>query len=152
MPPDGHNRVLYRRIRPEFWNERHVSIHDTAFQLRPGESGLSLYDSMVVEKPRNVIQAQVDLWKNQLNRDHEDTRRYATKKLKQYGSTVEELIDNGWGVAEIPFQSFQIPGFTISEAEPDGHVNVCSTRELFETYALDFMLAARICTRQECAD
>ena len=127
---------------------------DTAFHLREGEAGLSVFDAGLAT-PRSVLEDQLNIWRGiaedvtKSEKDH----RWANKKLEQCGSSVEVLLSQGWGVAEVTEALFVRCGLQPSvEIDPSGHLEIIGTEGAFQEQSLEIIddPECRVLSDEEC--
>lgn len=138
---------VYRRVPSFRWDKRNNRPQAAAFHTREGEPGLSVFDTRL-QTPRGVLQNALDNAKAQLASPDAEIREKGRKFLEKQGDTVEALVANGWYVVRLPVSAFTDLGFTLDEAEPDGHRNVIGSREDFETHSLSWV-DAEVMTEKE---
>jgi hypothetical protein len=112
---------VYRRIHPYHWDARRSRLKRGAFIPR-ANTQLSVFRADL-QTPRGLLQHGIDDWRQRLTSDDETTRQSAAENLRRYGGTPEELVRNGWRVAELPVSAFTDRDFSLDGPEPDGHQN-----------------------------
>lgn len=132
--------TVYRRIPSFLWEKNKRVPKPAAFHIRQGEFGLSVFDTDLMT-PRGTLQNAIDYAKARLESDSEEERERGKNFLDKYGNTVEELVQNGWGVAILPVDWFTEAGFTLDGPEPNGHRNVIGSRDDFQTHSLSWLEA-----------
>lgn len=133
---------VLRRIPPA--EVKGGAIQLGAFVLHKDEPGLSVYDPSLA-KPRRLLQDYVNSCQKRLQSpdETEAVRTRAAKNLERYGTTVEELYENGWRVAHVPVAAFLEQGLTVEPPDPKsigdqiGHRNVPGSNKHFRSAAPD---------------
>jgi hypothetical protein len=129
--------AVYRRVSPAQYDYRAQRIKPEVFALRPNEEGLSIFDACIVG-PRGALQAFLDFYRENLNAEDEALREAAGKRLEQYPD-VEAIVAKGWRVIRLPVSEIKQRGFTLTELEPNGHLEIHGDREQFLKYQLEFV-------------
>lgn len=147
--PDSAERpwdeYVYRRIHPYNWDERRSRLKRGAFIPR-ANTQLSVFRADL-QTPRGLLQHCIDDWRQKLTSDDESTRQSAAENLRQHGETPEQLVRNGWRIAELPVSALTERGFTLDGPEPDGHQNAAGDYAL---YSGELIHLARILDEEEC--
>ncbi|GEM_PF-2729558 len=116
--------------------------------------GLSVFDADIAT-PRAVLEDQLNIWTviaqdpNKPEKDH----RWANKKLEQCDSSVEGMLAQGWGVAEVTEGLFRRCNVEPAvEIDPNGHLEILGTKEAFEEQSLEIIddPECRVLTDDEC--
>ena len=123
------------------------------FALRPNEEGLSVFHANIVT-PRGVLQAFIDNNTANLNAEDDSICERALKSYKIY-PTVETMVEEGWRIVKIPISAIIKLGFSLTEVESNGHLEIRGERELFKQCELAFVElvkkgTAQLLTKEEC--
>jgi hypothetical protein len=147
--PDSAERpraeYVYRRIHPYNWDARRSKLKRGAFIPR-ANTQLSVFRADL-RTPRGLLQQCIDDWRQKLTSDDESTQHSAAENLRHYGETPEQLVQNGWRIAELPVTALTERGFTLDGPEADGHQNVAGDYPL---YSGELIRIARILDEVEC--
>jgi hypothetical protein len=148
-------RRFYRRIKDNQWQDESRQMpQDTAFHRGKDEDGLSVFDAAVAT-PRDVLEDQINIWR-EIAQDpikSEKDHRWANRKLEQCDNSVEGLLSQGWGVAEITESLFWRCGFEPSaKIDPNGHLEILGTKAAFEEQSLEIIddPDCRVLSDEEC--
>jgi hypothetical protein len=115
------SEYVYRRIHPYNWDARRSRLKRGAFIPR-ANTQLSVFRADF-QTPWGLLQRCIDDWRQKLHSVDASLRGAAAENLRRYGETPEELVRNGWRVAELPATALTERGFTLDGPEPDGHQN-----------------------------
>lgn len=126
----GEDRYVYRRVPDGLWRKGRTGPKPEAFVPRPGQT-MSVFDATMTTA-RQVLQHQIDTWRNLLGSPDADQRARAEKWLARTNGTVEGLVRCGWGVVRLPVSALMTRGFVLSAPEPNGHQNVTGDYELYD--------------------
>ena len=122
---DSRSQIVYRRIPPKLWD----AGGPAAFLEGEGE-GLSLFRGEV-RTPAEVIRHAIDCAREKAQSSDRKTQRSGEHQLAKYGETVEEWIQNGWHVVELPASAFTERNYHFGQTEPDGHVEAFGDHDTF---------------------
>ena len=149
------NRRFYRRIRNDQWQDKAArTLQDIVFHVRNDVEGLSVFDAAIA-RPRTVLEHLLAEW-SKTAEDVSlplDKQKWARRKLNQCGNSVEGLLAQGWGVAEVPEELFLRCGLEPSvKMDPNGHLEILGTQEQFEEQSLEIIDddECRVLSDDEC--
>ena len=131
---------VYRRISPKQWE----SGGPEAFLEGEGQ-GLSLFRAEE-QTPRGVMEHAIASARSKLQSSDPKVRRLGERQLARYGETVQEWVENGWHVVELPVAAFTERGYSFGPTEPDGPVEAFGDHD---TYALEFADIAKDVPRDD---
>jgi hypothetical protein len=121
-------RFFYRRVHPGQWNRRTGKVSDAAFIEEPGE-GLSLFREDL-QSPRGALQHAIDEAKRRLETGTTEEQERARRQIAKNGETVEDWVQNGWGVVKVPIAEFEEREYTFDEPDSAGHLNAFGQHSL----------------------
>jgi hypothetical protein len=108
-----------------------------AFVEGEGE-GLSLFRADL-QSPRGVMQHAIDAARERRASSDAAARQRGERQLAQFGETVEEWLQSGWHVVEVPLSAFLERGYTFDMPDETGHVNAYGDHSV---HALDLVMIA----------
>jgi hypothetical protein len=138
---------VYRRIPASYLRGKPPKPKPAAFKVKAGGS-LSVFLA-TRQSPRGVLQHGIEAAKQMAASADEAIRSRGEKQLSDYGSTVEEWVQNGCRVARLAIPEFTRRGFVVSEPEDDGHINVSGDHE---AYMDELAEAAELLTPEQCCE
>ena len=107
------------------------ALRGNAFALRPHESTLSVFDPSICT-PESLLLTAIKVHTRFEKSQNLTERIKAEAFFKQSGRTVNELLNNGWSVVGVPVSTLTEIGFSLSNPDPNGHIDVSGLREDFK--------------------
>lgn len=146
--PNNTSKIYYRRIPRRKWiDEPHSTPQGAAFSIN-GE-GMSVFSSHVAS-PLAVLEDQLNLWKAQAADEKSPRHEQAIKTLAKT-PTVQEMVDDGWGIVALTKQQIERCGCTFGEEDPDtGHLDIKGNPARFDGYGALWANDCRVLSEQEC--
>lgn len=139
---------LYRRIPDTNLNLKDYSIKPSAFSYKEGES-VSVF-SPLVRTPRDVLQLCIDEQKEYSCSPNPKTRLKGENFLNKNGTTVEQLVEKGWRVAEIRPVLLAEKISRIGKIEFSGHQDLWAKTDDINDFKKFCADKATLLTKEEC--